>query len=104
MIVTIWQLLGFVTATCGLMFAFGVFCAWMVFKTKTISFPTPFFQAPAGFKRAAKPSSYASDLFDDKDDTLLDETLSSAAARLRSQRVMEDKASITAHVTGKKVA
>lgn len=58
----------------------------LVYKTKTVTMPTPFFQKAQ--KRSGKPESYMSDLNGDTD--IVDESLSPAASRLRAQKISLD--------------
>lgn len=57
---------------------------WLVFKAKTITMPTPFMQLPK--KKDEGPFTYASDLFNGDDATIINDELSPAAARLRGQK------------------
>ena len=77
---------------------------WLVFKAKTITMPTPFMQMPK--KKADKPHTYTGDLFDDDKPVITDESLSSAASRLRGQKLEpeSDKEGILNFVKGKKKA
>lgn len=56
--------------------------AWLVFRTKTIESPMPFFHPQ--HKMSGKPHNYASNLFDTVEE-FVDEELSPAASRLREQ-------------------
>lgn len=59
----------------------------LVFKTKTISQPVPFF--PEMKKKDGKTTSYVNHLYTDVPD-IIDDSLSPAAARLREQKKVED--------------
>ena len=60
---------------------------WLVFKTKTITIPTPFLQMPKQ-RKGDRPHSYARGLFPEDEELTspFDEDLSPAAARLRDQK------------------
>lgn len=77
----------------------------LVFKTRTITQPTPFFM-DGKQKKGEKAHSYVSDLYSAESvPDLLDDSLSPAAARLREQKKVEDiddHKSLWARVTGKK--
>ena len=76
---------------------------WLVFKAKTITMPSPFIGGMG--KKSKQPYSYASDLFTDQPEEILDEGLSPAAARLRDQKLEDPadrKASVLSMVTGKR--
>ena len=76
----------------------------LVFKTKTITQPTPFFMEKQ--KKGEKAQSYVSDLFSTESvPDLLDDSLSPAAARLREQKKVEeidDHKTLLERITGKK--
>ena len=62
--------------------------AYCVFKTKTITMPTPFIGGVKS-QTGGKPSMYAADLFGEdagQSSVVTDHTLSSAAARLRAEK------------------
>lgn len=71
---------------------------WLVFRSKTITMPSPFI-VPSSNK-PKEPYSYAKDLFDDREE-ILDEDLSPAAARLRDQKLTEKEKALRV-VTGKR--
>lgn len=75
----------------------------LVFKTKTITQPTPFFME--GKQKGEKAQSYVSDLYTERMPDLLDDSLSPAAARLREQKKVEDiddHKTLMERITGKK--
>lgn len=75
----------------------------LVFKTKTITMPTPFFNETK--QKTGKATSYVSDLYNESLPDLLDDTLSPAAARLREQKKVEDidnHKTLMERITGKK--
>ena len=75
----------------------------LVFKTRTITQPTPFFMESK--QKGEKTHSYVSNLYADNVPDLLDDSLSPAAARLREQKKVEDiddHKSLMERITGKK--
>jgi hypothetical protein len=75
----------------------------LVFKTKTITQPTPFFME--GKQMGGKAQSYVSNLYTENVPDLLDDSLSPAAARLREQKKVEDiddHKTLMERITGKK--
>jgi hypothetical protein len=84
MTITWWQLLVFVGSLSAIGMVFGIVCAWFVFKARTVTMPTPFLSAPG--KKAEKTTSYVSDLYEEDVEPPMEEDLSPAAARLRSQK------------------
>ena len=73
---------------------------WLVFRAKTITMPAPFI---GGVKKDRGVHSYAGDLFNDAPE-VLDDELTPAAARLRSQRMEPEaiKETVLSMVRGKK--
>ena len=69
---------------------------WLVYKAKTITMPSPFFQMPR--KRDKQSESYLGDLFEENDEP--DDELSSAAQRIRDQKVSPFAAALEKKIKG----
>lgn len=102
-----WQILiimGSGVLISGVLMLIAVFLGGiLVFKTKTITMPTPFFNETKQ-KSGDKSHSYVSHLYEDIPD-IIDDSLSPAAARLREQKAVidiDDHKSVMDYVRGKK--
>ena len=103
-----WQILiimGSGVLISGLLMLVAVFLGGiLVFKTRTITMPTPFFNESRQ-KSGDSATSYVSELYQNEIPDILDESLSPAAARLREQKEvvdLDDHRSIMDKVRGKK--